>query len=606
MSVKIGKIHIGGNYPVAVQSMTNTSTNDVESTVEQCIKIAEAGGKIIRITVQNLQEVESLRKIREQLFTLGYDFPLVADVHFNPKIAEEAAKIVEKVRINPGNYTDRKISKEEKLTDEEYKRGLNTIREKIKPLLAICKERGTAIRIGVNHGSLSDRIMKRYGDTPEGMAESAMEFIRICYEEGFKNLVISMKASNTRVMIYATRLLDAKMKKEGMFYPFHLGVTEAGSGPEGRIRSAAGIATLLQQRIGDTIRVSLTEEPEEEIPVASELAGYFSRKKDKSTVQEFINKLRTSFQRRKTKAVTIIGDNNPPVVISNLEDFLSNSHKKSVRSFQIPDFIFSDTMPPEKPEYEMKSFIVPFRNWEKTEKYQLYPIGNSMEGKVFYLYNSGPFFLNVQPQDICPEDIELMENNDNIIVIADCMPSPNPDILLNFFNLLETYVPGIPIIIKKRFELRDPEQLMVRAAGETGLFFIDGLADGLWLENKEPGMPLIKYSFEILQASRARISSTEFISCPSCGRTQFNIKKVLQSVKKNTSHLTGLKIAVMGCIVNGPGEMADADYGYVGSGPGKITLYRGKTPVIKNVREEDAIHYLIDLIKKDEKWTSPE
>jgi len=602
MSVKIGKIRIGDNHPVVVQSMTNTGTNDVEATIDQCIRIADAGGKIIRITVQNFQEIESLRRIREELFILGYDFPLVADVHFNPKIASEAAKIVEKVRINPGNYTERKLPAD----NSQYNNSLPVFSNDIfKSLLDICKERGTAIRIGVNHGSLSERIMNRYGDTPEGMAESAMEFIRICFKESFKNLIVSMKASNTRIMIYSTRLLDAKMKEEDMIYPLHLGVTEAGSGVEGRIRSAVGIAALLQEGIGDTIRVSLTEDPEEEIPVAKELSKYFSRKKDKIPTYSYQKELITSFNRRKTYSVLTIGGDNPPVVISSLDTFLRDDCVRSPGSFQIPDFIYSDTPPDRESPYANTAFLVPCKNLKSTENPGFYPVGTPDEYREYFRHNSGPFFLFVRPMEIIPEDLERISKDRNIVLIADCLSSPTPDILLRFFSLLEKWAPEVPVIIKKNFNLKNTGQFILRAAGETGLFFIDGLADGIWLENNGQKMPLITYSFEILQASRARISSTEFISCPSCGRTQFDIKKVLQTIKGETSHLTGLKIAVMGCIVNGPGEMADADYGYVGAGPGKITLYRGKKPVIKNVPEDEAIHYLIKLIKKDGNWRNP-
>lgn len=604
MSVKIGKIQIGRNHPVVVQSMTNTDTNDVEATLEQCIRIAEAGGKIVRITVQNLQEVESLRKIREQLNALGYEFPLVADVHFNPKIAEESAKIVEKVRINPGNYTRSKTLTNTDLSDEEFENGLKIIREKLNPLLNICKERRTALRIGVNHGSLSERIMNRYGDSPEGMAESAMDFVRICHEAKFRNLVISMKASNARVMVYATRLLDFKMRYEGMLFPLHLGVTEAGSGVEGRIKSAVGIAALLQQGIGDTIRVSLTEDPEDEIPVAIELAKYFSQKKNNLSPDRTSKNPNTSYQKRNTYAVMNIGGSNPPVVISDITDFLREDYENSSKSLQIPDFIYCDEIP--SPNlYPDRRLIVPYGKWTKNDRLNLFPCGNFDDCENYYRDSTGPFFLFIKPVEICPQDIELIKRNNHIILIADCSSSPDPAVLTNFFSLIEKYIPFVPVIIKKSFNLNNPEQLMIRAAGETGLFFLDGQADGIWLKNIGTDMPLIKYSFEILQASRARISSTEYISCPSCGRTRFDIKKVIREIKKNTSHLAGLKIAVMGCIVNGPGEMADADYGYVGAGPGNICLYRGKTQIIKNLPEGEAIHHLINLIKQDGKWIDP-
>ncbi len=605
MTIQIGKLNIGDGYPVVIQSMTNTPTNDIEATVDQCIRIFEAGGQIIRITVQNLSEVESLGKIREQLFNKGYDFPLVADVHFNPKLAEEAAKLVEKVRINPGNYADKKLFKVFQLSDSEYQSDLENIRNKIKPLLNICKENGTAIRIGVNHGSLSDRIMNKYGDTPEGMAESAMEFIRICTEEGFRNLVISMKASNARIMVYAARLLVLKMLEEKTIFPLHLGVTEAGAGTDGRIRSAVGTSTLLQQGIGDTIRISLTEEPEEEIPVAAELVNYFSLKSRETLFKLNRDNLKTSYNKRKTNTIINIGGDQHPVVISDLQEYLKEKQNYSLGPLQNPDFIYS-SLPVVTSDYpEVPAWILPFNIFERSPRINCYPGGNIDEFIQYRQKNSGPFFIFIDPQKFNKKETDVLKVYSNSIIIADSNSSPDASIYWGFFSKLETDAPGIPVIIKKNFKLSNPEKLLLRAAGETGLFFLDGMADGIWLQNENNILPLINYSFEILQSSRARISSTEFISCPSCGRTQFNIKNLLEKVKKNTGHLTGLKIAVMGCVVNGPGEMADADYGCMGAGPGKITLYRGKVPIIKNIPENEAISHLISLIKEDGKWIPP-
>ena len=481
---------------------------------------------------------------------------------------------------------------------------MKRIHENLKPLLTICKEYGTALRVGVNHGSLSDRIMHRYGNTPEGMAESAMDFIRICSEEGFSKLVISMKASNTKIMVYATRLLMEKMEYEALQYPVHLGVTEAGAGVEGRIRSAVGVAALLQERIGDTIRVSLTEDPEEEIPVAKEIATYFSRKKDKYPDLEPGYKKITSYTRRETTPLLNTGGSNPPVVVAGLEVFGKDPCVMNPKSKQIPDFLFSEVLPGPASRIPGISYLVPYKNFIRQADMNVFPLGDKHDCEEYFRENTSPFFLSLPPGEISHCEIDLIEkNNKNIIIVADCISSPTPDNLYRFFSLLDKYVPGVPVIIKKCFSLSRKEQLLLRAAGETGLFFIDGLADGLWIENTVPDMPLISYSFGILQASGSRISSTEYISCPSCGRTQFDIKKVLQVIKIKTSHLTGLKIAVMGCIVNGPGEMADADYGYVGAGHGKITLYRGKMPVIKNIPENEAIQHLINLIKNDGKWT---
>jgi (E)-4-hydroxy-3-methylbut-2-enyl-diphosphate synthase len=600
MIVKIGKLKIGEEHPVLIQSMTNTDTNDIDASVEQCIRIAAAGGQMIRLTVQGLKEVESLMKIRRLLFEKGYNFPLIADVHFNPRVAEEAAKVVEKVRINPGNYTDKNHGKKINFSEEEYQEGVNTIHEKLKPLLEICKERKTALRIGVNHGSLSDRIMSRYGDTPEGMAESAMEFIRICKAEKFFNLVISMKSSNTRIMTYACRILLQKMEKEDSIFPLHLGVTEAGEGLSGRVKSSVGIAALLQQGIGDTIRVSLTEDPEDEIPVGIEIANYFSTKKQKSVFIPQPANLKTSFIKRNSYGILNIGGSNCPVVIDDLNTYHPNPGDNS----RIPDYLYTETkflpVNGSHPNLLIKAELF---DEEQALTSKIFPIGNPDECKRIRQWYKGPFFLLVNAGELETEYSSLLKLDKSIILVVQIPSTPSPFLLNKLFSEIESSNLNTPVIIKKVFNCTDLNKMELRASGETGIFFLDGLADGIWLSNPIKPQSYTNLCFEILQAARVRTTITEYIACPSCGRTLFDIKSILLKVKEETKHLKGLKIAVMGCIVNGPGEMADADYGYVGSGFGRVSLYRGKKLVRKNVPEEDAISRLIELIQEDGKWS---
>ncbi len=602
MTVKIGNATIGGKYPVLVQSMTNTDTNDIDASVEQCIRIARAGGRLVRLTVQGLREAGSLSVIRSLLFERGYDFPLAADVHFNFRVAEEAAKVVEKVRINPGNYAIRKPITGINISESAYREELEYIHGKISPLLKICRENGTAIRIGVNHGSLSERIINRYGDTPEGMAESAMEFIRICTSTGFSKLVVSMKASNIRVMVFASRLLARKMEEENLKFPIHLGVTEAGEGDEGRVRSAIGIAALLQQGIGDTIRVSLTEDPEKEIPVALEIVKYFGNKEIYSTNLHFFTKKLTSYRKRESLPVLHIGGAHVPVVISEqLSCFPPHVNTKNLRR---PDFYFHAHPGDGSSFFTDAGNIIPANLYQKFKNISnIYPCGTFDDYKIIPGLENKPYFLFTNPCLINNELLSLLKSNQKIVLVADCSSSPDNKDLFFLFSSLKKKKLKTPVIIRKNFNLNDTEKLIIRAAGETGLFFLDGLADGIWLTNKENLFPLADLSFDILQASRARTTMTEIISCPSCGRTLFNIKSVIKNIKKHTGHLAGLKIAVMGCIVNGPGEMADADYGYIGSGPNKINLYRCKQAVLKNIPEDEAIDRLIELIKRDGRWS---
>ncbi len=552
--VLIGKIALGSNNPIRLQSMTNTNTMDTEASVEQAIRIANAGGEYVRLTAQGVREAENLRQIYSQLRTKGYSTPLIADIHFNPKAAEVAAQFVEKVRINPGNFVDSiKTFEETEYTDEEYQLEIEKIRKKFIPFLSICKKNNTAIRIGVNHGSLSDRIISKYGDTPEGMVESCMEFLRICRDENFHRVVISMKSSNVLVMVHSVRLLIAAMNKENMHYPLHLGVTEAGDGEDGRIKSAVGIGALLSDGIGDTIRVSLSEEPELEIPVARKLVDYIQTRNNHPVItgtlcEKFIP---YSYNRRKTDVVNNIGGEKPPIVIAKL------SSNYSIQ----PDFIFSD-------------------------------------------FTKNVRFTQLNCSELSTEKIQqFSKEKDNVLLLASSHINPAGELRAAFHLLLNNDC-KIPVIIHRCYEENDIESLQIKAGADLGSLFIDGFGDGIYLQNKGnvTSEQINSIAFGILQATRVRISKTEYISCPGCGRTLFDLQTTIARVKEKTSHLKGLKIGIMGCIVNGPGEMADADYGYVGAGKGKISLYKKKVCVEKNIPEEEAVDKLIELIKKEGDW----
>lgn len=530
--IKIGNLTLGGNAPLRLQSMTNTSTADAVGSAGQVIRIADAGGGLVRLTAQNVKEAENLGRIKTILRSKGVDLPLIADIHFNPNAALEAAKHVEKVRINPGNYTDRYRKGKIHFTDEEYRQELERIRERLQPLVEACKKHNTAMRIGSNHGSLSQRIMSRYGDTPEGMAESAMEFLRICKSLDYENIVVSMKSSNTQVMTEATLLTVKKMQDEGLNFPVHLGVTEAGDGLEGRIKSAIGIGGLLLHGIGDTIRVSLTEAPEKELPEAHIIAE--TTKKH----QEF--------------AATFKAPENPP------------AQKKIIEGKPSPWVILSDNQTTTNADF-------------RTEK-----------GKPL------PF-----------HSIELMQDSD-----LDKASKADAAILTGSLQWqwstalwLREHHPETAIILKKESEEKDQTRFAIGMATELSIFLYYNMLDGLWLVNGQLSPEdLSTISFAILQASGKRITKTAYISCPSCGRTQFDIEKALKAVKEETSHLKGLKIGVMGCIVNGPGEMAGADYGYVGSGKGLVTLYKGKEVRRKNIPQEEAVEALKALIQQEGDW----
>ncbi|MEI6820954.1 MAG: (E)-4-hydroxy-3-methylbut-2-enyl-diphosphate synthase [Bacteroidota bacterium] len=562
--VNIGNIPMGGANPIRIQSMTNTDTMDTEATVLQSVQMIKAGSEYVRITAQGIKEANNLAEIKNQLLQKGYSTPLIADIHFNPKAAEVAAAIVEKVRINPGNYVDRNIGKFH-FTDLEYNDELKRIADRLFPLIAICKQHHTAIRIGTNHGSLSERIMSRYGDTPKGMVESAMEFITICKGFDFNDIILSMKSSNIKVMVQSTRLLVARMKEEGMNYPIHLGVTEAGDGEDGRIKSAGGIGALLQDGIGDTIRVSLTEDPELELPVARKIVDFTkcnSSNQNLSTEPYLIDPF--NYNKRNSISINNIGGNNP-VQIYLLEDL----------------------------------------NKETTSKNYLIVTKSSLRGGTPKQSNDSnqkiDCFTSFAMTKIASQS-KLNSINPNDIIVFDFKDEGIKSERL-FFSILINKKLNNPVIVKKIYSFNKIEDLQIKAAIDFSSLLVDGLCDGICIENPYIDKDQLKdIMLAVLQATGVRITKTEYISCPSCGRTQFKIQDGLKDIRKRTSHLKGLKIAVMGCIVNGPGEMADAHYGYVGAGNGKINLYKGKEVIEKNIDEALAVDALINLIKQNGDW----
>lgn len=600
--VKIGDIPMGSDFPIRIQSMTNTPTLDTKATVEQCKRIFDAGADYVRITTPAIRDAENLESIKKELHAAGYKNPLVADVHFNPAVAEVAARIVEKVRINPGNYVDKKKFETVEYTDTEYSQEIERIHQRVLPLLNICKEYGTAIRIGVNHGSLSDRIMSRYGDTPEGMAESAMEFLRIFEAEGFKQTVISMKSSNTRVMVYSTRLLVEKMAKENMHYPVHLGVTEAGEGEDGRIKSAVGIGTLLTEGIGDTIRVSLTEAPEAEIPVAKQLVHHFNIPSPKAHLENN-NAKPSEYLKYVTKSVENIGGNNIPVVIADLPD----GNSKNNTSPEPDYFYFLDkgNTISLNPQYK---YITSMKRWfvSYKEEPNCFPLMTDSEF-IFYGEKSDKLnFVTISAPDIRPELTDALKRAKNTVLIIETF-NPNrlgfkeQNQLIGFLQYNEI---NLPLIINRNYSEDNLCALQIKASSDVGAHLIDGFGDGIWVRNagEIPSSNIVSTAFGILQASRVRTTKTEYISCPSCGRTLFDLTTTTAKIREKTAHLKHLKIGIMGCIVNGPGEMADADYGYVGTGPGKITLYKKKEVVKRNIPETEAVQELINLIKINGDW----
>lgn len=596
--VHIGALNMGGDNPVRIQSMTTTSTDDTEGSVAQAERIIKAGGELVRLTTQGVKEAENLKNINAGIRQDGFSTPLVADVHFNPRVADVAALYAEKVRINPGNYVDpaRKFVKHD-YTDEEYANELKKIEERLVPFLDICKENHTAIRIGVNHGSLSDRIRNRYGDTPEGIVESCMEFLRICKRHDFNNVVISIKSSNTVVMVRSMRLLVDTMDKEDMHYPLHLGVTEAGEGEDGRIKSAVGIGALLADGIGDTIRVSLTEEPEAEIPVARHLVDYINRKAGHQMIPAEtyggFDWLRP--ERRETKAVDNIGGGNVPVVmVSQKGDTADEASSKA-------DYIYVGSELP-KEKMEGKRYVVDFQVYMQAEdKSQLYPVFPVAAMPFVSMVKAEQKFLVLQFGTPADEYLACLKTHPEIVVV--CVGNHQNRLGAQRALVHEMMSAGVknPVVFAQMYRLNDTEEFQLEAAADMGALMIDGLCDGIWLMNDGniAASAIESTAFGILQAGRLRTSKTEYISCPGCGRTLYDLRDTIKRIHEATKDMKGLKIGIMGCIVNGPGEMADADYGYVGAGPGKISLYKGKDCVEHNIPEGEAVEHLLRLIKAD-------
>ncbi|GAB6976706.1 4-hydroxy-3-methylbut-2-en-1-yl diphosphate synthase [Prevotella falsenii] len=617
----IGALDMGGDNPVRIQSMTTTNTNDTEASVAQAKRIIAGGGELVRLTTQGKREAENLKHINAQLRAEGITTPLCADVHFNANVADVAALYAEKVRINPGNYVDPgRTFKILEYTDEEYAKELKRIEDRLTPFIQICKENRTAVRIGVNHGSLSDRIMSRYGDTPEGIVESCMEFLRIFKKHDFNDIVISIKASNTVVMVCSVRLLVSEMDKEGMNYPLHLGVTEAGEGEDGRIKSAVGIGALLNDGIGDTIRVSLSEEPECEIPVAKYLARYIRQKKGHIIVPAETFKgfdyLRP--ERRKTKAVENIGGKNVPVVIATRNAVEQSSDV--VSTLPTPDYIYVNDALPAKLKDGQK-YIIDYNAYiELAAKGELpsenvFPIFPTPAIPFIGIVKSKVKFLVLKYGTPSEEFLACLKYHPEVVVV--CVSSHQNKLAEQRALVHQMMIAGVenPVVFAQMYrfstdesnenanEPSTKEQFQLAAAADMGALMIDGLTDGLWLMNNGniSQDDVEQTAFSILQAGRLRMVKTEYISCPGCGRTLYDLRTTIARIKEATKGMTGLKIGIMGCIVNGPGEMADADYGYVGAGPKKVSLYRKKVCVEKNIPEEDAVEHLLALIKNDQK-----
>ncbi len=641
--VYIGDIPLGGNNPIRIQSMTTTDTMNTIATVEQTIRMVNAGCEYVRITAPSINEAKNLEVIKKELKNRGYNVPLIADIHFTPNAAELAARIVEKVRINPGNYIDKKKFDLIEYTDAEYQEEIERIRERFTPLVKICKEYGTAMRIGTNHGSLSDRIMSRYGDTPLGMVESAMEFLRICEDENYYNIVLSMKASNPQVMVQAYRLLINKMEQEGMNYPLHLGVTEAGGGEDGRIKSALGIGTLLEDGIGDTIRVSLTEDPEFEAPVAIAIANRYKERENHKPIKEIEEEPIDPFNynKRKTFETLSIGNNNVPRVVSDFSRRKISSPKdlidigytydESTDKWSLSDtaadliYLGDNILPFNCPNG--LNAIYDYKVWLKLENpYNSYPIFSSKEFIEETKKSDSLNFVLLQIDDLTDAFLNKIKNDKTVVLVLETNNTHGmAEQRRVFFELLENEVQN-PVIIKREYSDITFEDIQLYSSTDLGALLIDGFGDGVWIavnrlkSSEEKSGSYVKsfikkteskekiinrLLFNVLQAARQRISKTEYIACPSCGRTLFDLQETTEMIRKRTEHLKGVKIAIMGCIVNGPGEMADADYGYVGSGIDKITLYREKNIIRRNIPAKNAVDELIDLIKEDGKWVEP-
>ena len=645
LEVKIGNLRIGNGHPIRVQTMTTTDTMNTMATVEQTIRCIEAGAEMVRITAPSKYEAENLLQIKNELRKRGYDTPLIADIHFTPNAAEIAARIIEKVRVNPGNYVDKKKFEQIEYTDAEYAEEIDRIRERFTPLVKICKEHGTAMRIGTNHGSLSDRIMSRYGDTPMGMVESAMEFLRIARGKDYHNIILSMKSSNPQVMVQAYRLLIQTMEQEfGVIYPLHLGVTEAGDGEDGRIKSAIGIGTLLEDGIGDTIRVSLTEDPEFEIPVCKDLVKRYADRSAQSNLYGTIPPIEKlsynpfEYKRRKTFSVERIGGKQVPVVIADLhtienilpEDLTSVGYRydadtdKWTIADTAADFIYTGNA---VPQFALPGTLKVIVNAgisisDEKSQFPLFSLSSYNENHKNEILN---FVMVDAPQDQISSSLGDLANDPTMVFCFSSQhPHAMPAVRQALIQMQENNIEN-PVILMTDSNWKTSDEHLIHFAAETGALFLDGFGDGICLGfGKDAGLNNVQVSgrtylpvkdrfqfinntsFSILQATRTRISKTEYISCPSCGRTLFDLQETTAKIRAVTHHLKGVKIAIMGCIVNGPGEMADADFGYVGSGPGKITLYKNKEVMKKNIDSQIAVEELINLLKENGAWVEPQ
>ncbi|WP_439487623.1 (E)-4-hydroxy-3-methylbut-2-enyl-diphosphate synthase [Algoriphagus sp.] len=632
--VRIGDVIVGGDNPIVVQSMTTVDTLDTEGSIEQSIRMIEAGCELVRITAPSIKEAENLQHIKDGLRKRGYTTPLVADIHFTPNAAEVAARIVEKVRVNPGNYADKKKFEVIEYTDATYQEELDRIRERFLPLVKICKEHGTAMRIGTNHGSLSDRIMSRYGDTPLGMVESALEFLRICEDENYFDIVISMKSSNTQVMVQAYRLLVEKLNEGGFKpYPLHLGVTEAGEAEDGRIKSAVGIGTLLEDGLGDTVRVSLTEDPEFEAPVAKALIDRYTNRQDHAAIKPIRDYPINPYEhfKRETEEIYNYGGHNVPRVITDISkvEKITEKEIKAVGHFYLPeldkwkmndqgcDFVYSGANPiPFMLPNGMKE-IQDAAIWttvdDKANKFPLFDLVSFSLAEQFHAEIN---FLEIFDTEIAEAVKVIADRKDTVLILKTENKHAMPALRRAFVGLLEADS-KVPVILKVSYPDQSADETMLYTATDVGGLLIDGLGDGIFISlekekahSRDEVLAQIKLhnsvGFGVLQAARTRMSKTEYISCPSCGRTLFDLQETTAMIRKRTDHLKGVKIGIMGCIVNGPGEMADADYGYVGSGKGKITLYKGKEVMKRSVPSEKAVDKLIEIIKEDGMWNEPE
>ncbi|TAE61823.1 MAG: 4-hydroxy-3-methylbut-2-en-1-yl diphosphate synthase [Bacteroidetes bacterium] len=642
--VNIGGVALGGHQPIRIQSMTTTPTLDTKATVEQTLRMVETGCEYVRITAPSKNEAENLKNIKAELLRHGCHVPLIADIHFTPNAAEVAARYVEKVRVNPGNYADKKRFEDIEYTDDTYQSELQRIYERFSPLVKICKTEGTVLRIGTNHGSLSDRIMSRYGDTPKGMVESAMEFLRICEDHGFYDIVISMKASNPQVMVQAYRMLMAEMMQRGQIYPLHLGVTEAGDGEDGRIKSALGISTLLMDGLGDTVRVSLTEEPEYEAPVGQFLVDHFvkqanelraaARKAGQNAPLPPLPMDPFSFQRRQTREVLNLGASQVPRIVADLRHASEEAASlKEIGYTYIPaldKYNFSDTasdfvyLGKNVPAYELPGGlkrVYDHEVWRLLSDQQVnFPLFSSVENWLAAVEKSDSLNFVRLDADSLPlvlaqpaafEQVSFVLHSDEalpsydwrlIIYSLEAAGMKQPVILqmavpesFTYYN--DNHLPAA-------FQMQADSKVQIALASNGSSLLVDGLVDGIWLERAD--ICKVRTAFGMLQMARLRITKTEYISCPSCGRTLFDLQETTARIRKRTEHLKGVKIGIMGCIVNGPGEMADADYGYVGVGPDRIALYKGKEVVVKAVKTAEAVDKLIDLIRTDGRWVEPE